>query len=470
VPDSALLARADEVSRRVVKASVEDGRPLLRVRAPPGAGKTRLTRQVMQAAIDANLPTLVVVQTNAQAIDLVRGMATLLATAGHRGRFGYWPSQEACQEYASEIDPLRTHPNVVVCRSTAEARSGPDVLVAVARKWAWHACARIPDQLLERDFDLGVIDEAYQMQTGELLRFGARADRLLMIGDPGQLEPFTTIETARWTGLEASAVAPAPRSVEARRGHEIQGFDLPASLRLDTRAVRVVQACFYPNLSFDAVALDGDRTLTLSRSGAGRRGPADRDIDAVLDRAASTGWGLLELPRAVTVRDDPEVAAAIAAVVHRLLEREPRVRRDYPAELRHGAPLRPDQIAVGTAHRDQRARVREAIDALGPQYQAVVVDTANRIQGREFDVTIVWHPLTGRVDATAFHLDTGRLCVLASRHRHACILVTRHGLRDLLEEHLPSGLRPRRATEDREHDGWEAHRRMLEMLAVHSIP
>ncbi len=48
------------------------------------------------------------------------------------------------------------------------------------------------------------------------------------------------------------------------------------------------------------------------------------------------------------------------------------------------------------------------------------VDTANRLQGAGFDVTIVLHPLSGRRDATAFHLEAGRLCVLASRHRHAC--------------------------------------------------
>lgn len=49
----------------------------------------------------------------------------------------------------------------------------------------------------------------------------------------------------------------------------------------------------------------------------------------------------------------------------------------------------------------------------------IAVGTANRLQGREYDVTVVPHPLSGRPDATAFHLETGRLCVLAPRHRHA---------------------------------------------------
>ena len=54
-----------------------------------------------------------------------------------------------------------------------------------------------------------------------------------------------------------------------------------------------------------------------------------------------------------------------------------------------------------------------------------MVDTANRLQGREFDVVLALHPLSGRTDASAFHLDAGRLCVLASRHRQCCVFVGR---------------------------------------------
>lgn len=54
---------------------------------------------------------------------------------------------------------------------------------------------------------------------------------------------------------------------------------------------------------------------------------------------------------------------------------------------------------------------------------AVVVDTANRLQAREFDVVMVLHPLSDRASASEFHLESGRLCVLLSRHRQACIVV-----------------------------------------------
>src|ERR1700738_5034192 len=81
--------------------------------------------------------------------------------------------------------------------------------------------------------------------------------------------------------------------------------------------------------------------------------------------------------------------------------------------------------------------------------------TANRLQGREFDVMIMLHPLSGRRDATAFHLEAGRLCVLASRHRHACVVVARAGIPELLDAH-PSAEPVHLGVPVKFPDGWEA--------------
>jgi deoxyribose-phosphate aldolase len=96
------------------------------------------------------------------------------------------------------------------------------------------------------------------------------------------------------------------------------------------------------------------------------------------------------------------------------------------------------------------------------------VDTANRLQGREYDVTVVLHPLSGRPDATAFHLETGRLCVLASRHRHACIVVARAGIAALLDEH-PSTEPVRLGVTVAFPDGWEANHAVLAHLAERRV-
>ncbi|MFK4273574.1 helicase, partial [Streptomyces milbemycinicus] len=157
---------------------------------------------------------------------------------------------------------------------------------------------------------------------------------------------------------------------------------------------------FYPFYRFEPGTTASERVLSYASLPHGP-GP----LDDVLTRAADTGWGHLELPARHTLDQDPEVADALAATAARLLER---------GALVNGEPLTADRIAIGTARTVQADAVRSRLAARG--LTGITVDTANRLQGREFDVTLVWHPLSGRQDASAFHLETGRLCVLLSRH------------------------------------------------------
>jgi hypothetical protein len=77
----------------------------------------------------------------------------------------------------------------------------------------------------------------------------------------------------------------------------------------------------------------------------------------------------------------------------------------------------------------------------------------------------VHHPLSGRADASAFHLEAGRLCVMMSRHRVACWLVGRAGISDRLLRYAPSGERTLGIAEDAEFEGWRAHLTILRKLA-----
>jgi hypothetical protein len=71
-------------------------------------------------------------------------------------------------------------------------------------------------------------------------------------------------------------------------------------------------------------------------------------------------------------------------------------------------------------------------------------------------------------DATAFHLEAGRLCVLASRHRHACIVVARAGIPELLDAH-PSAEPVHLGVPVKFPDGWEAHQAFMAHLAQHRV-
>ena len=55
---------------------------------------------------------------------------------------------------------------------------------------------------------------------------------------------------------------------------------------------------------------------------------------------------------------------------------------------------------------------------------------------------IVVHPLSGVVVPSAFDLETGRLCVMISRHRSALIVVSRDHIQETLETHIPTAEQP----------------------------
>jgi hypothetical protein len=187
-------------------------------------------------------------------------------------------------------------------------------------------------------------------------------------------------------------------------------------------------------------------------------------VDVALERAAATGWALYELPARHTLRTDAEAAAACAVLATRLIERGAVAHSERAPD---GVPVTADRIAIGAAHRDQVAVIRAAIREVRGNPE-ITVDTANRLQGREYDVTIVLHPLSGRRDATAFHLESGRLCVLTSRHRHACIVVARAGIPALLDAH-PSTEPVHLNVPVKFPDGWEANQAMMAHLERHRV-
>ena len=164
---------------------------------------------------------------------------------------------------------------------------------------------------------------------------------------------------------------------------------------------------------------------------------------------------------------DPDAVGAIVDVVKELLDADMTIEDEYGIRS-----LQPSNIAVGVTHRDQRDHVRTALQnartRTGVPVDEVVVDTANVLQGREFEIVVVWHPLSGRRDASQFHLDAGRLCVLLSRHRQACIVVSRGGIRDQLAGHAPT--EPVWLGETTPVlDGWHAHLTVLDHLMQYAV-
>jgi len=431
---------AETRTREIINDFTGTMNPGVVVDSPPGAGKSTLVVRVTAEIAEAGEPIMVIAQTNAQVDDLTAKIAERLPrlSVGRLTREDY------------VVPPSVLLPNVLV-DSRINDLHDCRVVVGTAAKWSRAEAAH--------KWPWAIVDEAYQMRSDMLLLIAPLFERMLFVGDPGQLDPFSPVDGERWAGLPWDPMQSAV-AVLLRNNPDLRPHHLPLSWRLPPSATDVVQQAFYPFSPFGAGTGAGDRAIAMPV--AGIRPTA---VDEVIGLAAQSGWGFYELPHRNTVRTDAEAVAATAEIAVRLLQRGTET---YCEHAQDGRRLTPARIAIGAAHRDQVAAISRELRGRGAAAARIRVDTANRLQGAEFDITVVLHPLSGRIDATAFHLESGRLCVLASRHRHACIVVGRQGIPELLDAH-PSTEPMHLKALIKFPDGWEANQAVLAHLADHRV-
>lgn len=411
------------------------------VKAVAGAGKTQLVTRATRAARAQGLRTIVCSPTNEQ----VFSIAWRLATS--------FPDELVTVYPASSVtlpQVLTALPNVVEARTPALANAGNLIVGTVAK--LGDAFAR--DSL--HSVDALLSDESYQSDSARYYAIANLAPTHLLVGDPGQLDPFTTIDDPdRWRGLAEDPLQTAV-GVLLRNHPTTPVYRLPVTRRLDSRAVPVARA-FYSDHPFDAAVTPGTRSLRMLPGVSGDS--RTRLIDQTLNLAATDGWANLELPGAAVLTADPETVSLVVGLVQRLAERGPEVCCEIVPEW---APLDSRRIAVGVSHNDQKDLLRPGLDSAG--FPQIVVETANKLQGREFDLVIAWHPLAGLPDPDGFHLDPGRLCVLLTRHRHACIVIGRASDRALVQGIPPSTPAYIGWDPDPILDGWDVHRAVFDRL------
>ena len=433
-------AETDIVIAAVLADMAATDRRAIIVDSPPGAGKTTLVVRAAAELAAGGEECIIVAQTNNQVNDLT----TRLATQNPRLLLG----RLSATDYTAPRAVLAL-PNVTVATRVDDLDIA-QIILATAAKWA---------TVKDRTWAWAIIDEAYQMRSDMLLLIAARFDRALVVGDPGQLDPFSAVEVSRWIGLPYDPMLNAVTVLQAHNP-DLPVHRLPVSWRLPASAAPIISGAFYPFSRFGAATTPDARRLEFRAAGI------RNSADATLDEAARSGWALHELPARHTTRTDGEAAEAAAGLAARFVTRGAAGTCErYP----DGRLLDPEDIAIGVAHRDQADRIRQALAQAEPALSGrIKVDTANRLQGAEFDITIVLHPLSGRRDATAFHLEAGRLCVLASRHRHTCVVVARAGIADLLDAHPPD--EPiHLGVPAKFPDGWEANQTVLAHLANHRV-
>jgi hypothetical protein len=409
------------------------GVPALILRSPPGAGKTGMAQRLaLQSATYLQQRCMIVTQTNEQAFELTRRLAQ-----NARGV----PIYMFAKKSLALPDDLCQSGRVVPVHRIGDFPQGPSITIGNAAKWSWL-------QTSDPMFDVQIVDEAFQLPDYRYQLISNLAPRHALIGDPGQIDPFVNCEIERWRCDPSGPQVACPIALEKRHPTVLQ-LALPVSRRLNADTISIIQPAFYPDMPFRATSRD--RSVRFDVAGIM---PFDAALDGV---AAGASIVMVELPPQITGEADGELAQELVESIRRLLRR-----RAWMSDDGRVSQVTPENIGVVCAHVSQVNAVRER---LGTGLTDVFVETANRYQGIERPFMFVHHPLSGRADATAFHLDAGRLCVMLSRHRIGCWIFGRQGIAGQLMRFSPAGDRALGIDEDREYQGWRAHLTLLAALS-----
>lgn len=393
----------DTLCRHVV-----GGEKLAVVKAPPGSGKTYLLLQAVEAAVGAGMRVAVAAQTNAQCDDICRRLAASHASVP---TFRFASGGRA---------PVSLGSTVSWITDTGDLPPAASVSIGTTAKWS---TVNLPDS-----FDLLMVDEAWQMGWADFMLLGQVSERFVLIGDPGQIPPVVSVPVERWETSPRAPHLPAPDIVLADPDLTDMrlNLELPACRRLPYDSVDVIRQ-FY-DFHFEAWAMPGDRRYRPGGSGV-------HELDSALDLLTEQSFAshMAPTPKSGPPLELDEVVAGLAAdLAVRILDRTGRI------DLGDGTlrDLGPTDIGIAATHRVMNAAIQSALPA--GLRNDVRVATPERWQGLERPIMILVHPLSGVIHPSEFDLDTGRLCVMASRHQVGAIVVGRDHIESTLANYIPS--------------------------------
>lgn len=399
-----LAKRVSDDIKRDVTGIHDEG--MVIVKAPPGAGKTFLLLELLHELRRSRVA--VACFTNAQADDICNRCVTSQ------------PDVKVVR-YVSSSSPSAPVAASVV-RTSAALPAGPVAVVANTAKWA------LSDN---PTFDYLLVDEAWQISWADLMLLRNLAPRIVLIGDPGQIPPVVSIETDRWETSNAAPHRPAPTLFLAQ--DDLTSLHaLPGSRRLPADTVDLVKN-FY-DFDFGSFAEPGERWIR-SKTDKSKVG---RAINSLSDR--SVGTILLPTEDAgPPVEIDDDLAKLVSEIVTSLLDLGSTY-SDGPGAPKRPKSLAPTDIGVVASHRSMNTRIMNRLPVSLRHH--VKVDTTERWQGLERKMMIAVHPLSNTLEPTPFDLETGRLCVMASRHQCGLLIVSRDHVSDTLDSIIPSADQP----------------------------
>lgn len=394
--------------QRQLVSELLDGRQLAVVQAPPGSGKTHMLLSVVAELVKSKKCVALAAQTNRQADDI--------AVRWSKDN----PKLPATRLGSKTSVPPAGFPNNITWETDVNnlGRS-PGLYISTTAKWT---TLRDPEP-----FDYLAVDEAWQMAWADLMQCANLSKCYYLIGDPGQIPPVVTIDVRRWQTAPRPPHKPAPEVVMGDPELVKSAFvgALPACRRLPFEAVDFVKP-FY-SFDFYAYAKPGERKIKFSKPASDKK-----ILDLFLHlEIAQPCIATLQTPAdGPALEVDQELAIKVTRIIEELINSGAEI------DLGEGISKKvvPEDIGVCATHRSMNGEITRNLGTLGSR---VSVDTPERWQGLQRPIMIVVHPLSSVIDPSDFDLETGRLCVMASRHQVALIVVTRDHVGKTLSSFIP---------------------------------
>lgn len=374
------------------------------VQAPPGSGKTHTLIEVVAKLVGKQFAVALAAQTNSQADDIARRFKS-----SH-------PKIQVIRLGSSKSYPPKDFPSTIQWETYAPGLPRtPGVYISTSSKWS-----TLKDP---QPFDLLAVDEAWQMSWANLMKCASLSKKFFLIGDPGQIPPVFTIDVKRWATSPRGPHLSAPDVVMADSELKSRAFlgNLNACRRLPNESVSFIRH-FY-SFDFTAFATPGERKITYQ---------GNSELLELLQTGQPLVYTVPTPEQGALVEVDNRISKAIKAIVSEMIGASTKI------VIKGGEPakkLGPHDIGVTASHRSMNGDI---LKELGAEFEGIRVDTPERWQGLERPIMIAVHPLSNVTDPSEFDLETGRLCVMASRHQVGLILVTRDHVGRTLRDYIPS--------------------------------